>query len=797
MMRDISARFKYSERDASKHPAQAAAVAAVVDAASAAPLQPASASTSTSVPVQAQPPAADACPPRELIQRCLRSYYRDMENRTATWRSVSQRMQEDLAPYSVLKLGGFSLGNVATKLLGHVLTHTTNLRTLDLGFNRITDKGATLLARALEQNASLESLYLSGNDIGPAGAKALAQALAKNATLRSLHLSGNNIGEEGATYLADGLKANRGLRSLYIGTNGIGSNGMKCLAAALTVNKVLEELTLGQNKIGSNGIQHIAAAFASGHTVLTTLEIGKNAIDQDGAIALAKALCSNTNSLQNLYIDNNPMGDVGASAFGALLAKNTVIRVLDLSYSQMSLLGLRDLSMGLSYSASLLCLLLDGHDWASTQYMKKTNGLTGASLSTKGASNYAASCIVGAINSNPKSLLLKLTGVDLSLVVPATSLSASNLSPASTAQDGSRETEDPTTTTAGPVENNNSREAGGVTRRYSDTLTRNERVLKFLQDNRRPVASLSSSGGIKRKNVDDANSPSAANGGSSSGSFSDDSGEPPLHPKYQRLDAHGPVKSSSSSGSIGSNSDAMAMATASSGIASGGLATTSASASASAQVNPGQPAYTSRRPPRVGLPSRGSIVQFPTIPAETRLSLKSPRYESTMEIQVRKVIADIATLPFNADEYATLQTFYLGGCHGPKDAEESKANNTSSSEATTASTRASGICSDGAVDDPCEPSLCPACRTSRLAKFRRVMALKARLEARGEATESKLLVILRQLHYLIGVFQHVDNADQRIDSILVAAHDPSLLASPPRHPGPSSPAPTEFMQPGS
>lgn len=785
-MRDISARFKYSERDATKHPAQAAA-----------PQPP---STSAVAPVELQPqpvtvvqPPADACPPRELIQRCLRSYYRDMENRTATWRSVSQRMQEDLAPYSVLKLGGFSLGNVATKLLGHVLTHTTNLRTLDLGFNRITDKGAVLLARALEQNASLESLYLSGNDIGPAGAKALAQALAKNTTLRSLHLSGNNIGEEGATYLADGLKANCGLRSLYIGTNGIGSNGMKCLAEALTVNKVLEELTLGQNKIGSNGIQHIAAAFASGHTVLTTLEIGKNAIDQDGAIALAKALCSNTNSLQNLYIDNNPMGDVGASAFGALLAKNAAIRVLDLSYSQMSLLGLRDLSMGLAYSASLLCLLLDGHDWASTQYMKKTNGLTGASLSTKGASNYAASCIVGAINSNPKSLLLKLTGVDLSLVVPATSLSASSPTNVTTTQDGGQQTDDPAaTTTAGPADN--SREAGGVTRRYSDTLTRNERVLKFLQDNRRPASlSSSSSGGIKRKNVDDAGSPSAAsaNGGaSSSGSLNDDS-EPPLHPKYQRLDANGPVKSSSSSGSIGSNSDAMAMAS-SSGVASGGVATTTAGV----PVNPSQPVYTSRRPPRVGLPSRGSIVQFPMIPAETRLSLKSPRYESTMEIQVRKVIADIATLPFNADEYATLQTFYLGGCHGPKEAEESKATSISSSSEATPTTRASGICSDGAVDDPCEPSLCPACRTSRLAKFRRVMALKARLEARSEATETKLLVILRQLHYLIGVFQHVENADQRIDSILVAAHDPSLLASPPRHPGPSSPAPTEFMQPG-
>jgi hypothetical protein len=383
----------------------------------------------------------------------------------------------------------------------------------------------------------------------------------------------------------------------------------------------------------------------------------------------------------------------------------------------------------------LLCLLLDGHDWASTQYMKKTNGLTGMSLSSKGASNYAASCIVGAINANAKSLLLKLTGVDLSLVVSPTPMNGETLSEESPADGGNRD-----------------RDVGGVTRKYSDTLTRNERVLKFLQENRRP-ASGSKTVSNKRKNADEAHVDAVAAGYSETSE--------PTHPKYQRLDAHGPVKSSSSSGSIGSNSDAVATAT----------TTTAAPVSA--------PSYSSRRPPRVGLPSRGSIVQFPTMPAENRLSLKSPRYESTMEIQVRKVILDIANLPFNADEYATLQTYYLGGCMSPKD--EDEATRANADDVPAEGTRKNSIsCADAIVEDPREPNLCPACRTSRLAKFRRVMALKARLESRKEATEAKLLVILRQLHYLIGVFQHVDNGDQTIDNILVSVHDPSLLGSPPR-----------------
>lgn len=678
----------------------------------------------------APPAATPDCPSRELIQHRLRSYHRDLASGAATWRSVGERMQRDLAPYAVLKLGGFSLGDVAPKLLGHVLAAPSGsrLRTLDLGFNRIGDRGAVLLAHALETNATLERLYLSGNDIGPTGALALAQALAANRTLESLHLSGNNVGEDGAAHLADGLRANHGLRALYVGTNGIGSRGMASLADALTVNRTLAELTLGQNRIGSAGLRHVADAIATGHTVLTTLELGKNGIDSHGALALARALCSGAaNALQNLYLDNNPLGDVGAGAFGALLAKHAGLRVLDVSYSQMSLLGLRDLSMGLAYSSSLLCLLVDGHDWASTQFMKKTNGLTGASLATNGANNYAASCIVGAINANARSALLKLTGVDLSLVVPATVFTdATGLAPG-----------------PGPDES-----SGDGTRRYSDALSRNERVLQFLRENRRPVASH------KRKMADDDDDDSAASRRSSPAPQADGAttvAEPVVHPKYQRLDAFGPVKSSSSSGSIGSStSEGVPPARASSPRPSTG------SGSGSGAVASAGLTYSSRRPPRVGMPTaapRGSLAP----PESHRLALKSPRYESTMETQVRHVMAEIAMLPFSADEYANLQVYYLGRCHAATD-------------------RSSSSCSDsGALD---ESSPCPACATSRLAKFRRVMALKARLEARQEATESTFLTVLRQLHYLVGVFQHVENAERRIDDLVVGAHDPSLLALP-------------------
>jgi len=93
---------------------------------------------------------------------------------------------------------------------------------------------------------------------------------------------------------------------------------------------------------------------------------------------------------------------------------------------------------------------------------------------------------------------------------------------------------------------------------------------------------------------------------------------------------------------------------------------------------------------------------------EKRLALKSPRYESTMEVHVRKVISDIAKLPFNADEFETLQAYYLGG---------------------RCSTGSSG-CSDWGVDDVTgEPTPCPACRSSRLAQYRRTMVSRVSCSA--------------------------------------------------------------------
>lgn len=598
MRENVCARFKYNERDVGATAKASAKTSPSVAVASATPVVVApsdhagasiESTSTTSEKSKAKSNArADASPPRELLRERLREYTHmlSMQQRGSSSsaastsctsvRDVCARIAQDVAPYSTLKLGSLALGNICAKLLAYVLVHNTSLRTLELGFNRITDRGAVQLANALEKNQSLERLYLSGNEIGPTGVTAIARALAVNTTLATLHLSGNNIGEDGAKALAEGLVQNRALRVLYIGTNGIGPQGVAHLMDALRANDTLEELTIGQNRIGREGAQHIASLLTSttDRTLkLSTLELGKNDIDHVGAIALAQALSNHPHRLRNLYLDNNPLGDTGAHALGEMLAKNEQIRVLDMSYTQMSLIGLRELSVGLSYSNSLLCLLVDGHDWASTKYIRKNTALQGMQLSAKGANNFAASCIAGAMNSNSSAILAKLTGVDLSLVLPSLTL------PPKQRDELVRiiqQSTDP---------------KGSERPKIMDLVTRNERILKFLREHRPTTGAKQ-----KRKHEEP----------------DENHGEQALKPPQLQRQKTGE------------------------------------------EPKPTLHIDTSL----AGRQSTSTQVAVST-PVESRLTLKSPRYDVTLEDHVRKAILDIARLPFNQTELDTLVEYYM------------------------------------------------------------------------------------------------------------------------------------------
>ena len=126
-------------------------------------------------------------------------------------------------------------------------------KSLSLGLNEITSKGASVLANALYNNTTLHELWLSTNHLSDSGVYYLAQALLINRTLKKLGLASNDITNTGVSHLVEMLKKNQTLHTLGLAMNKIGDQGVQLLANILTQQSSnLQILTLDRNPLVSD-----------------------------------------------------------------------------------------------------------------------------------------------------------------------------------------------------------------------------------------------------------------------------------------------------------------------------------------------------------------------------------------------------------------------------------------------------------------------------------------------------------------------------------------------------------------
>ena len=118
------------------------------------------------------------------------------------------------------------LDNGGDRVIAEALRWCRNIKTINIGDNRITDEHLLPIVEAIrgECHSSLEQLYLFAglfaNTIGNAGCHALATLLADtNCNLKLLNLDTNRIGTEGATAIANSLANNTTLKKLDLNEN--------------------------------------------------------------------------------------------------------------------------------------------------------------------------------------------------------------------------------------------------------------------------------------------------------------------------------------------------------------------------------------------------------------------------------------------------------------------------------------------------------------------------------------------------------------------------------------------------
>jgi Ran GTPase-activating protein (RanGAP) involved in mRNA processing and transport len=180
------------------------------------------------------------------------------------------------------------------------------LRVLDLTNTGLFDVGGELLFQGLIGNQLLEYLYVSSNGFTVRTCHAIA-AMLHTTRLKQLGLGCNRLGDGGVEALALALQHPEcPVQSLELASCGISANGAKALAEeVLMKNTQLVNLNLGYlkstidlgeipNYIGSLGAIYLANALRTNST-LQSLDLVCNQINQSGIIALADILSADTN----------------------------------------------------------------------------------------------------------------------------------------------------------------------------------------------------------------------------------------------------------------------------------------------------------------------------------------------------------------------------------------------------------------------------------------------------------------------------------------------------------------------
>lgn len=118
----------------------------------------------------------------------------------------------------------------------------------------------------MESNKSVRFLNLFNNRIGYDGAKALSETLKKNNTLQHLEIGHNRIRDKGIIELAEGFSKNpnSGLQILSVRFNFLTENGINDFLNTikkLSKSNKLSELNIKNNSISEYGLYQVKKAF--------------------------------------------------------------------------------------------------------------------------------------------------------------------------------------------------------------------------------------------------------------------------------------------------------------------------------------------------------------------------------------------------------------------------------------------------------------------------------------------------------------------------------------------------------
>ena len=149
----------------------------------------------------------------------------------------------------------------------------------------LTPADCTALLYVIKNVKQISGMCLYANDIRSLGCAEICKLLVnRNSELRWLNLSFNRITAEGVKDLSDALNnENCKLQTLWLTSNKISDRGAQHLSEALSnKNCKLQTLLLPDNEISDTGAQHLSEALSNKNCTLQVLNLVGNKITQAG-----------------------------------------------------------------------------------------------------------------------------------------------------------------------------------------------------------------------------------------------------------------------------------------------------------------------------------------------------------------------------------------------------------------------------------------------------------------------------------------------------------------------------------
>ena len=286
------------------------------------------------------------------------------------------------------------------------------LTTLSIPDNHIKEEDATYLADAIANNKHLKEVYISDNTLRSNGISTIANALSTLTELKKINIANTCSTPTAADSITKVIMSNKNLEVLILGSDCrecqiadpeflfieecffMQKDFSKLSCCLCTINKIVhmnsklckllnfDEATSAKdlgpkyNKLRTEGIIKICEALRN--TTLRTLSIENNDIDDEAADNIA-AVIKGTTEMERLWVGSNLFAPTGLSKILQSLKSINTLKVLDISYSNLSFESECYLAEVLTINKGIKHLWLEGNHLS-------TNGLAAISSSLENCS---------------------------------------------------------------------------------------------------------------------------------------------------------------------------------------------------------------------------------------------------------------------------------------------------------------------------------------------------------------------------------------------------------------------------